>query len=160
MAVSKYKQLIGKVINDVMVVDYERQERISKKSGKTYKVTRLYVTADGENMLEIGVASFNKMSFLKRLSKITTKWIYKEALPEPVVEQTPKDKQDKEQEKINDLISKGKWMAMMLAKDVNELNDIYTQLQGTVTNEKRYVELEGKYRVILKQLELTNRLSA
>ena len=75
---SKYKQLIGKVINDVMVIDYERQERVSKKSGKTYKVTRLYVTADGENMLEIGTASFNKMSFLKRLAKITTKWIYKE----------------------------------------------------------------------------------
>ena len=76
--VSKYKQLIGKVINNVMVVDYERQERVSKKSGKTYKVTRLYVTADGENMLEIGTASFNKMSFLKRLSKITNEWIYKE----------------------------------------------------------------------------------
>ena len=83
--VSKYKQLIGKVINDVMVVDYERQERVSKKSGKTYKVTRLYVTADGENMLEIGTASFNKMSFIKRLAKITTKWIYKEQpVSEPV----------------------------------------------------------------------------
>ena len=151
--VSKYKQLIGKVINDVMVVDYERQERISKKSGKIYKVTRLYVTADGENMLEIGTASFNKMSFLKRLAKITTKWIYKEPVSEPVVEQTPKDKQDKINGKIQDLISRGKWQAMMLAKDVNELNDIYSQLQETVTDEKRYQELGHKYEVILKELQ-------
>ena len=150
---SKYKQLIGKVINDVMVVDYERQERISKKSGKTYKVTRLYVTADGENMLEIGTASFNKMSFLKRLAKITTKWIYKEPVSEPVVEQTPKDKQDKINGKIQDLISKGSWQAMMLAKDVNELNHIYSQLQETVTDEKRYQELGHKYEVILKELQ-------
>ena len=145
---SKYKQLIGKVINDVMVVDYERQERVSKKSGKTYKVTRLYVTADGENMLEIGTASFNKMSFLKRLEKITSKWIYKEQVSEPAP-----NRQDKEQEKINDLISKGKWMAMMLAKDVNQLNDIYTKLQETVTDEKRFKELGHKYEVILKELQ-------
>lgn len=157
---SKYKQLIGKVINDVMVIDYERQERVSKKSGKTYKVTRLYVTADGENMLEIGTASWNKMSFLKRLAKITTKWIYKEPVSEPVVEQTPKDKQDKEQEKINDLISKGKWMAMMLAKDVNQLNHIYNQLQVTVTDEKRHQELGHKYEIIFKQLESMNRVPA
>ena len=150
---SKYKQLIGKVINDVMVVDYERQERVSKKSGKTYKVTRLYVTADGENMLEIGTASFNKMSFLKRLSKITNEWIYKEPVNEPVVEQTPKDKQDKINGKIQDLISKGSWQAMMLAKDVNELNHIYSQLQETVTDEKRYQELGHKYEVILKELQ-------
>ena len=73
----KYSELVGQVVNGVYVVDCQRVFKISKKSGKEYKVTRLWVTGDGENVLEIGTQSFNKMSFLKRLEKITTKWCYR-----------------------------------------------------------------------------------
>ena len=138
--VSKYDKLVGQVVDGVMIKDCKHVMKTSK-SGKTYKVTKLFVTADGEHVLEIGTPSFKKMSFLKRLAKITIKWIYK-----------AKEIKDKTKDKIQDLIHKGKWQAMMLAKDSDELAHIYRQLQKTVTDEKRFQELEHKYSMILKQL--------
>lgn len=139
--VSKYDKLVGQVVDGVMIKDCKHIMKTSK-SGKTYKVTKLFVTADGKHVLEIGTPSFKKMSFLKRLAKITIKWIYK-----------AKEIKDKTKDKIQDLIHKGKWQAMMLAKDSDELAHIYRQLQDTVTDEKRFQELEHKYEVILKQLQ-------
>ena len=139
--VSKYDKLVGQVVDGIMIKDCKHAMKTSK-SGKTYKVTKLFVTADGKHVLEIGTPSFKKMSFLKRLAKITVKWIYK-----------AKEIKDKTKDKIQDLIHKGKWQAMMLAKDSDELAHIYRQLQETVTDEKRFQELEHKYEVILKQLQ-------
>ena len=62
------------------VVDSQMVQKVSRTDRK-YKVRRLWVTSDDENMLEISTQSFNKKSFRKRLDKITTKWIYKK---EPV----------------------------------------------------------------------------
>lgn len=68
--------MVGHVYGGVMVVDYERQTKVSKSTGKKYYSYRLWVTADGEHMLEISTQSWNKWSFVKQLEKITTEWIY------------------------------------------------------------------------------------
>ena len=73
---SKYQQMVGTITEGVMVVDYERQTKVSKGSCKKYYSYRLWVTADGEHMIEISTQSWNKWSFMKRLEKITTEWIY------------------------------------------------------------------------------------
>lgn len=73
---SKYQQMVGTITEGVMVVDYERQTKVSKGSGKKYYSYRLWVTADGEHMVEISTQSWNKWSFMKRLEKVTTEWIY------------------------------------------------------------------------------------
>lgn len=73
---SKYQEMIGTITEGVMVVDYERQTKVSKGSGKKYYSYRLWVTADGEHMIEISTQSWNKWSFMKRLEKVTTEWIY------------------------------------------------------------------------------------
>lgn len=73
---TNYESLIGQVINDVLVVDTKPVLKVSKKSGKEYKVRRLWVTADGEHTLEIGTQSWKNWSFERRLDKITTEWIY------------------------------------------------------------------------------------
>ena len=73
---SKYQQMIGTITEGVMVVDYERQTKVSKGTGKKYYSYRLWVTADGEHMVEISTQSWNKWSFMKRLEKVTTQWIY------------------------------------------------------------------------------------
>lgn len=74
--VSKYEGLKGQVFNGVKVVDTKMVEKVSGKTGNPYNVRRLWVTADDINTLEIGTQSWNKMSFLKRLDKITTKWVF------------------------------------------------------------------------------------
>lgn len=73
---SKYQSLVSTITEGVMVVDYERQTKVSKGSGKKYYSYRLWVTADGEHMVEISTQSWNKWSFIKRLEKVTTQWIY------------------------------------------------------------------------------------
>ena len=78
--VSKYAKLVGQVVNGVMVVDYARLEKTSKASGKKYYSYRLWITADGEHMIEISTSSWNKRSFMKRLAKVTTEWIYGETI--------------------------------------------------------------------------------
>lgn len=77
---NKYSELVGQIIGDVKVVDCQRVKKTSK-AGKEYKVTRLWVTGDGANILEIGTQSWNKKSFMKRLRKITSEWIYREIEP-------------------------------------------------------------------------------
>lgn len=73
---SKYQQMVGTITEGVMIVDYERQTKVSKGTNKKYYSYRLWVTADGEHMVEISTQSWNKWSFMKRLEKVTTAWIY------------------------------------------------------------------------------------
>ena len=68
--VSKYQGLVGQMVNGVLVTDYQRQTRVSK-TGRKYSAYRLWVTQDGENILEISTQSWNKWSFIRRLDKIT-----------------------------------------------------------------------------------------
>ena len=67
---TNYESLIGQVINDVLVVDTKPVLKVSR-TGREYKVRRLWVTKDNEHILEIGTQSWHKKSFMKRLNKIT-----------------------------------------------------------------------------------------
>ena len=67
---TNYEALIGQVINDVLVVDTKPVPKVSR-TGREYKVRRLWVTKDNEHILEIGTQSWHKKSFMKRLDKIT-----------------------------------------------------------------------------------------
>lgn len=73
---TNYESLIGQVVKNVFVVDTKPVLKVSKKSGKEYKVRRMWITADGEHTLEIGTQSWKNWSFERRLDKITTEWIY------------------------------------------------------------------------------------
>ena len=82
---TNYEALIGQVINDVLVVDTKPVPKVSR-TGREYKVRRLWVTKDNEHILEIGTQSWHKKSFMKRLDKIT--------IEKPVeVKEEPKIKQ-------------------------------------------------------------------
>lgn len=76
MRKSKYDDLVGQIFSGVKLVETRMVDKTSKKTGKEYRVRRLWVTADDINTLEIGTQSWNKMSFLKRLDKITTEWVF------------------------------------------------------------------------------------
>jgi hypothetical protein len=69
--VSRYEQLVGSVVNGVLVSNYVREQRTSK-SGRNYTVGRLTValTSDTTKTINISISSFNKWSFIKRLNKL------------------------------------------------------------------------------------------
>lgn len=76
MRKSKYDDLVGKIFSGAKLVETRMVDKKSKKTGKEYRVRRFWMTADGEHTLEIGTQSFKNESYLKRLDKITTEWIY------------------------------------------------------------------------------------
>lgn len=75
---SKYEALVNEdfvveykgVEYQVTVLDTRMIEKVSKKTGRTYKVRRLWVCLGGSaNEFEIGTQSWNKKSFMKNLLK-------------------------------------------------------------------------------------------
>lgn len=78
MRKSKYEELVNNTFEieykgveyQVDVLDTEMVEKVSKKTGKTYKVRRIWVCLSGSaNEFEIGTTSWNKKSFMKNLLK-------------------------------------------------------------------------------------------
>ena len=63
--VSKYQKMVGQMVNDVLVSDYHRLEKISAKSGRKY--FRYEVELD--NLIWVSTTSFNKGTYGKRLAK-------------------------------------------------------------------------------------------
>ena len=75
---SKYDELVNETFEveyngevfEVDVLGTEMVEKVSKKTGRKYKVRRLWVGLTGSaTELEIGTQSWNKKSFMKRLLK-------------------------------------------------------------------------------------------
>lgn len=75
---SKYEALVNETfeveyqdeVYEVDVLGTEMVEKVSKKTGRKYKVRRLWVgLTDSDVELEIGTSSWNKKSFMKRLIK-------------------------------------------------------------------------------------------
>ena len=66
MAKSKYEVMVGKIVNEVLVSNYRRVEKVSKTTGKKY----FKYEVELENVLWISTQSFNKGSFKKRLAKL------------------------------------------------------------------------------------------
>lgn len=63
--VSKYQKMVGQMVNEVLVSDYHRLEKISAKSGRKY--FRYEVELD--NLIWVSTTSFNKGTYGKRLAK-------------------------------------------------------------------------------------------
>lgn len=75
---SKYEALVNETFEieyngevfEVDVLETQMVEKVSKKTGRTYKVRRIWVSLVGSTTeLEIGTQSWNKKSFMKRLLK-------------------------------------------------------------------------------------------
>ena len=75
---SKYEELVnetfevvyGEKVYQVDVIDCKMVEKVSKKTGRKYKVRRLWVCLSGSAIeLEISTQSWNKKSFMRRLLK-------------------------------------------------------------------------------------------
>lgn len=75
---SKYDELVNETFKveynnetyEIDVLGTEMVEKVSKKTGRTYKVRRLWVSlVDSDVEIEIGTQSWNKKSFMKRLLK-------------------------------------------------------------------------------------------
>lgn len=75
---SKYDELVNETFEveyngevfEIDVLGTEMVEKVSKKTGRKYKVRRLWVgLTDSDVELEIGTSSWNKKSFMKRLIK-------------------------------------------------------------------------------------------
>ena len=63
---SKYEVMVGSIVNEVLVSNYRRVEKVSKATGKKY----FKYEVELENVLWISTQSFNKGSFKKRLAKL------------------------------------------------------------------------------------------
>ena len=72
--ISKFEKLVDTVVNGIYVSDYRRVTKVSG-SGRTYKVGRLTVAYEtSKNVtLEVGLSSWNKQTFKKRLNKLNGK---------------------------------------------------------------------------------------
>lgn len=75
---SKYEELVNNTFEveykgveyQVDVLDTEMIEKVSKKTGRAYKVRRIWVCLSGSaNEFEIGTQSWNKKTFMKNLLK-------------------------------------------------------------------------------------------
>jgi hypothetical protein len=66
IAKSKYEVMVGKIVNEVLVSNYRRVEKVSKTTGKRYYKYEVEL----ENILWVSTQSFNRGSFKKRLAKL------------------------------------------------------------------------------------------
>ena len=74
IAISKYEKLVNTIVNGIYVSDYKRVTKVSG-SGRVYKVGRLTVAYEASKnvTLEVGLSSWNKQTFYKRLNKLNGK---------------------------------------------------------------------------------------
>lgn len=84
--VSKYQKMVGQMVNDVLVSDYHRLEKISAKSGRKY--FRYEVELD--NLIWVSTTSFNKGTYGKRLAKAKGQEVKTERKAKEPVNPTPK----------------------------------------------------------------------